>query len=93
MDNDLETPLHYAASYNSKAVAKLLLDAGADKNAEDDNLRTPLHWAAEHNSEAVAILLIDAGADKGAKDDNDFTPWDYANNELRQSLPELKPNN
>ncbi len=89
----LRTPLHIAAWYNNEAVAKLLIDAGADKNAEDDDLRTPLHWAAEHNSKAVAKLLLDAGADKGAKDDNDFTPWDYAHNELRQSLPELKPNN
>jgi ankyrin repeat protein len=71
----------------------MLIDAGADLNAENSAKQTPLHRAAIDNRPELAKALIDAGADKGAKDDNDFTPWDYAHNELRQSLPELKPNN
>jgi len=91
-DDQPVTPLHLAASFNRKAVAKLLIDAGADKDAQTDKFETPLHFAASFNRKAVAKLLIDAGADKGAKDKRDNRPWDYANNELRQSLPELNPN-
>jgi hypothetical protein len=89
---NLRTPLHEAAKYDSEAVAKLLIDAGADKEAKNSLSRTPLHFAAINGSEAVAKLLIDAGADKGAKDELGAIPWDYARSELRQSLPELKPN-
>ncbi len=88
----LSTPLHFAAVHNSEAVAKLLIDAGADKDAQTENLLTPLHFAAIRNSEAIIKLLIDAGADKGSKDNKGNTAWDYANDELRQSLPELNPN-
>jgi ankyrin repeat protein len=51
-----------------------------------------LHYSARSNSKAVAKILIDAGADKGSKDNEDQTPWNLASSELRQSLPELKPN-
>jgi ankyrin repeat protein len=88
----LLTPLHLAAINNRKAIAKLLIDAGADKEARDKYLLTPLHYSARSNSKAVAKILIDAGADKGSKDNEDQTPWNLASSELRQSLPELKPN-
>ena len=47
---------------DSRAVAELLLDRGADKEARDVFQRTPLHWAALSNSRAVAKLLRSRGA-------------------------------
>jgi ankyrin repeat protein len=48
------------------AVARLLLDAGADPNAAGRGGRfaeTPLHWAASSDDVDVAAVLIDGGAD------------------------------
>jgi ankyrin repeat protein len=83
--------LHLTAEHNSEAVAKLLIDAGADKDAQTENLQTPLHLAVWYNSGAVAKLLIDTGADKWAKNQREDRPWDLADSKLRQSLPELNP--
>ncbi len=46
---------------------KLLLEAGADKDAEDDQGLTPLFMAAHYDREAVVKLLLAAGADTAAK--------------------------
>ena len=46
---------------------KLLLEAGADKDAEDDKGLTPLFMAAHYDHEAVVKLLLAAGADTAAK--------------------------
>ena len=48
--------------------ARLLLSAGADKNAQTESQMTPLMIAA-HGGHAVCVrLLLDADADKDAKD-------------------------
>ncbi|XP_033741695.1 transient receptor potential cation channel subfamily A member 1 homolog [Pecten maximus] len=47
-DEDKITPLHYAARYNHKAVAKLLVDNGADPDSRDSENLTPLHYAARY---------------------------------------------
>ena len=39
------TVLHYAASADYPSIVQLLLDKGADPNAQDQDLRTPLHHA------------------------------------------------
>ena len=46
---------------------KLLLEAGVDKDAEDDKGLTPLFMAAHYDHEAVVKLLLAAGADTAAK--------------------------
>ena len=63
--NDSERcPLHMAAcSDQNYAVVKLLLDRGADINAEDSLRRRPLHEACLNNAIRVAELLLDSGAD------------------------------
>lgn len=65
---DGRTPLHLAAS---EAVAKLLLDAGADPAAGDQNGNTPLHAAS---SVDVARLLLERGAKAEAKNSSGATP-------------------
>ena len=56
------TPLHWAASYNSLDVARLLIDRGAEVDARDEDGRTPLHYAARPSCLDVARLLIEHGA-------------------------------
>jgi ankyrin repeat protein len=53
------TPLHWAARYDQKEEAELLLAHGADVNALDNRGETPLWWA-RHNK-AVAELLRQHG--------------------------------
>ncbi len=51
---------------NGPAVARLLLDAGADPDAASPGgtvAETPLHWAASSDDVDVAVVLIDGGAD------------------------------
>ena len=63
-------PLSWAAANGHEAVAKLLLEKGAELEAKDDVYgRTPLSWAAANGHEAVAKLLLEKGAELEAKDD------------------------
>ncbi|MEM7176041.1 MAG: ankyrin repeat domain-containing protein, partial [Chlamydiota bacterium] len=82
-------PLHYAAFYNSKEVAKILLQHGADVNAKNEDGETPLHYAAFYNNKEVADLLINAGADKNIKDNDNQTPLDLARKEGHKEMIDL----
>eukprot|EP00727_Mastigamoeba_balamuthi_P010339 m51a1_g5928 hypothetical protein (1698) ;mRNA; f:76007-81482 len=66
-----DTPLHAAARNGSTAVARLLLDAWADVDAQEHLFGyTPLHCAIVHNSKGVVGMLLQAGSNLGiaAKD-------------------------
>jgi uncharacterized protein len=71
--------LHYPAFFGgaaAAAVARALLDAGADVNARSANDYSvlPLHSAVAGNHEDVAAVLIDAGADVNAGQRHGWTP-------------------
>jgi|ERR1044072_2255460 ankyrin repeat protein len=76
-DKDGSTPLHCAVWKGHEPVVSVLLEAGADVNAQNENDHwgtTPLHAAAHANQAAIAQLLIEHGADVGAKDREGRTP-------------------
>jgi ankyrin repeat protein len=76
-DEEGSTPLHHAAWKGHAEVAALLLDAGADVNAQNENTHyggTPLHAAAHGNQRTVAEVLIARGADLNARSGNGRTP-------------------
>jgi uncharacterized protein len=56
-------PLHYAAEKNLKAMAELLIAAGAELEAETSWGATPLKWAANCAGYDVAETLLAPGAD------------------------------
>lgn len=58
-----DTPLHWPSHNNYTEIISLLLDAGADIEADEINCYggKPLHWASEHAPDAVRLLL-DRGA-------------------------------
>ena len=72
------TPLHWAAFGDSREVAELLLDEGADVHCSKSESLTPLDFAALGNAARVANLLLDRGADVRGRGGYSRTPLHYA---------------
>ncbi|KAH7305922.1 hypothetical protein B0I35DRAFT_110233 [Stachybotrys elegans] len=73
------TPLHHAAQRDHLAVAMLLLDRGADVEAQANGGRTALHLAARKASvDMVEMLLERAKANPNAKTTDGKTPLHFA---------------
>jgi cytohesin len=93
-DKDQETPLHLASYYLSANVVQVLLDCGAQVNAEDNRGQTPLHQLVlgNHNYQRfnetrkwshsrvshTAQLLLEHGADVNAQNERKETPLHLA---------------
>jgi ankyrin repeat protein len=56
-----QTPLHQALVGVHEAVARLLMEKGADVKAADDQEQTVFHLAALHSNRAMVGLLVDKG--------------------------------
>jgi ankyrin repeat protein len=71
-----DSPLHWPSHNNYTEIMSLLLDAGADIEADEINCYggKPIHWASEHAPAAVRLLL-DRGAavnSRNMKADSEF---------------------
>ncbi len=80
-----EMPLHRACQLGHEAIARALIDAGADVNAKTptnansiDGGQTVLIKAVMGQKLPLIKLLIENGADPSAKDDCGFTPLRHA---------------
>lgn len=71
-------PIHTAAGSNFVAVAKLLLEAGAEVNVFQSARISPLHLAAQDGNIDMIILLLENGALVEVKDDSGKTASDLA---------------
>uniref|UniRef100_A0A2R5LDL0 Poly [ADP-ribose] polymerase n=2 Tax=Ornithodoros turicata TaxID=34597 RepID=A0A2R5LDL0_9ACAR len=80
------TPLHLAAGYNNFEVAELLLENGADVNAQDKGGLIPLHNASSYGHLDIAALLIKYNTVVNATDRWGFTPLHEAAQKGRTQL-------
>ena len=76
--DDDPTPLHLASQEGHVEVAGVLLELGADLEAQDKNGQTPLHQAWGHGHFNFARRLIKHGADLKVQDKNGRTPLHHA---------------
>jgi hypothetical protein len=88
-DNAGWTPLHYAAHWDHKDVAELLLANKAEVNARATNGLKPLHCAVAQGYKDVAELLLASNADVNAQDEEGITPLHFAAEEGRKDVVEL----
>jgi len=71
-------PLNWAAFYGYTEIVQLLLDNGADINAQNKTGYTPLHHAVENNQKDVVMLLLAAKADASIVNKRGKKPIDTA---------------
>jgi ankyrin repeat protein len=69
-----ETPLHVASRREQADIAQLLLDHGADRNAQNNKSHTPLHLSSDCGHVEVVRILLEQGADTEAQDMFGRTP-------------------
>ena len=79
-------PLHYAASGPQPQVVALLLERGAEIEAESPNRTTPLMMAARYGSEAGVDLLLARGADPMRRNELNLAAADFAGLGGREAL-------
>jgi ankyrin repeat protein len=85
--NDLRvTPLNSAAAAGSRAVAAVLLEAGANADAPQAGGYTALHSAAANGDAPLAELLIANGAHAARAADDGRTPADFADDRGHPAL-------
>jgi ankyrin repeat protein len=78
-DNALSVlPIHSAVAGAHDDVVAVLVDAGADVNAEQVHGWRPLHGAAQTGSLVSVERLLAAGADPEARNEGGTTPLDLA---------------
>ena len=68
------TCLTTAAHHGHLSICRLLIDKGAQVEANDSNGFTPLHWAANAGHVEIVRLLCDCGADVEARDITEWRP-------------------
>ena len=72
------TALHSAAAARATGIVRMLLDNGADTNAQQERGFTALHAAAQHGDAELAELLLSHGARRELAKDDGETPADTA---------------
>ena len=79
-----QTPLHlvmldsWYSEEDRLAVTRVLMELGADANAQDGYYTTPLHLASRLSSFEMAWILLENGADRNMKDNDGKTPFQLA---------------
>ncbi len=71
-------PIHAAVAGKHRAVARMLVENGANVNARQQQGWTPLHAAAQNGDEELVRLLLEKGADREARSEGGQTALDLA---------------
>jgi len=82
-DDKKRSALHFAASRGADELVHLLLQQGADPNAQDCNGNTPLHLAACTHHIRVITILLRFGADVKMTDLSGKTPLHLSHSRLK----------
>jgi ankyrin repeat protein len=72
------TALHGAVARRDVEIVRMLLERGADANAQQERGFTPLHDAAANGSQPLVDLLLAHGAHPDARTEDGKTPADMA---------------
>jgi ankyrin repeat protein len=84
------TPLHSAAASRQSDIASLLIEHGADVNAQQvESGFTPLHEAAANGDMELATLLLEHGANVDAEMNDGKTPLAFALERKQEAMAEL----
>jgi len=79
------SPLISASVFGKPEAAKLLIDAGADLNFQNNDGSTALHTAAFFCHPDIVKMLLDKGADKTIKNKYGATPYAMVAGPFEQS--------
>ena len=71
-------PLHIAYEHDSIELVQILLDKGADVNAQNNSKQTPLHIACKCESIELVQILLNKGADVNVQNNSKQTPLHIA---------------
>ena len=82
------TALHRAVIHGNAALARLLLQYGADPNCQDWSGKTPLHHAVAKNRQLVEVVLAFA-PDLGMPSREGETPLQYARRLKKRAVVRL----
>ncbi|TVY45537.1 Ankyrin [Lachnellula subtilissima] len=74
LENHVQIDVRTHAKKDTKGLPKLLLDGGADPNAENDAKETPLYWACNHGSDDIVEVLLSKHASTNPTPANGSTP-------------------
>ncbi|KAK0648989.1 hypothetical protein B0T16DRAFT_409230 [Cercophora newfieldiana] len=83
------SPLSWAAINGAEAIARLLLDKGADVDAKIAGGWTPLLLAAYKGHHGIVKSLLDKGADTQARNDKGATALQCAYDQRHDAIAEL----
>ena len=87
------TLLHFACCNSHTAVVKLLLNKGANIEAQNDEHWTPLHLACQNGQTDVVKLLLNNRANIEAQDNEHWTPLHFACHDGHAKVAKLLLNN